>query len=54
MTSIISALALLTLSLGKDFIRALEKWLKMHPAASAGDRAAAENILRNLKEALGL
>ena len=39
---------------GEDSIRALEKWLKNNPTASPGDKAAAENIILDLKEALGL
>jgi hypothetical protein len=38
---------------GADAIRFLEKWLKKNPTASSGDRAAAENILLDLKDALG-
>jgi hypothetical protein len=33
-------------------IRKLERWLRDNPTASAGDRATAENILADLKDAL--
>lgn len=33
-------------------ITALEKWLKNNPNASHGDRAAAENIIKDLQNAL--
>lgn len=36
----------------KMYIRALEKWLDAHPTASPGDRAAAENVLADLRDAL--
>jgi hypothetical protein len=39
---------------GMNAIRYLEKWLKKNPTARPGDRAAAENILRDLKNALEL
>lgn len=32
---------------------ALERWLRNNPTASAGDRAAAENVVKDLKNALG-
>jgi hypothetical protein len=38
---------------GRDSIRCLERWLKNNPTASLGDRAAAENIIKDLKDALG-
>lgn len=38
---------------GEDSIRALDKWLNKNPKASPGDRAAAENIIFDLKNALG-
>jgi hypothetical protein len=38
---------------GKEMVKVLEKWLKNNPTAGAGDRAAAENIVRDLKNALG-
>jgi hypothetical protein len=31
----------------------LEKWLKHNPNARHGDRAAAENIIKDLRNALG-
>ena len=37
----------------KDVIAALEKWIDQHPTASPGDRAAAENTLKNLTNSLG-
>jgi len=37
---------------GRDSIRNLNKWLKNNPTASAGDRAAAENIILDLRNAL--
>jgi hypothetical protein len=33
-------------------IRELRKWLRNHPDASPGDRAAAENVIRDLQDAL--
>jgi hypothetical protein len=33
-------------------IRALEKWLRTHPDATPGDRAAAENVIKDLRDAL--
>ncbi|MBX9744837.1 MAG: hypothetical protein K2X08_06480, partial [Chlamydiales bacterium] len=38
---------------GQDMIIGLERWLKAHPTASLGDRAAAENIIKDLLNALG-
>ena len=38
---------------GEGFIRALEKWLRKNPTASPSDRAAAQNIILDLKNALG-
>ncbi len=38
---------------GGDMINALEKWLRNNPTARAGDRAAAENIIKDLRNALG-
>ncbi|MEZ9187695.1 hypothetical protein AB4158_26705, partial [Vibrio splendidus] len=38
---------------GADSIRALEKWSGNNPKASPGDRAAAENIVSDLRNALG-
>jgi hypothetical protein len=37
---------------GKDTIRSLESWFKKNSDASSGDRAAAENILKDLYDAL--
>ena len=36
----------------KMMINALNNWLRSHPAARPGDRAAAENVLRDLQNAL--
>ncbi len=36
----------------KDSIVFLERWLKNNPEATPGDRAAAENVIRDLKDAL--
>jgi hypothetical protein len=33
-------------------IRALERWLRNHPDAAPGDRAAAENVIKDLQDAL--
>lgn len=38
---------------GADAVRSLEKWLHSNPTATPGDRAAAENIILDLKNALG-
>lgn len=38
---------------GGDMINALEKWLRNNPTARPGDRAAAENIIKDLRNALG-
>ena len=38
---------------GKDTIIYLEKWLKNNPTARSGDRAAAENIIKDLHNSLG-
>lgn len=38
---------------GEDSIRALQRWLDKHPNAKPGDRAAAENIIMDLQDALG-
>ncbi len=35
-----------------DGVRSIEKWLEKNPAASPGDRAAAENVIRDMKNAL--
>lgn len=37
----------------KDAVVCFEKWLKNNPKASLGDRAAAENILLDLRDAIG-
>ncbi len=37
---------------GKDSIRFLEKWLRSNPTARLNDRAAAENVIKDLKNAL--
>ncbi len=39
---------------GRESIKRLELWLKQNPTASLGDRAAAENIILDLKNALGI
>ncbi|MGN0063914.1 MAG: hypothetical protein ACI379_06705 [Nocardioides sp.] len=36
----------------EDKIRELEKWLKNNPKATPGDRAAAENVIRDMQDAL--
>lgn len=36
----------------EDMIRALEKWLRNNPEATPGDRAAAENVIKDLRDAL--
>jgi uncharacterized protein YukE len=36
----------------ENMIRALEKWLSAHPQAGSGDRAAAENVVLDLRAAL--
>lgn len=36
----------------QDMIRALEKWLRNNPEATPGDRAAAENVIKDLRDAL--
>jgi hypothetical protein len=37
---------------GQELIKSLERWLGQNPTASPGDRAAAENIIKDLKNAL--
>jgi hypothetical protein len=37
---------------GGEYIKKLESWLRQNPTASLGDRAAAENIIKDLKNAL--
>ena len=36
----------------EGMVTALEKWLRNNPTASPGDRAAAENVLKDLLDAL--
>ena len=36
----------------ENYVRALEKWLRDNPTATPGDRAAAENVIRDLTNAL--
>jgi hypothetical protein len=38
---------------GREYVRALEKWLCNNPNASAADRAAAQQMLDDLRAALG-
>ncbi len=38
---------------GKDSITFLEKWLTTNPTARPGDRAAAENVIKDIQNALG-
>jgi hypothetical protein len=38
---------------GLEMINKFEKWLRNNPTARAGDRAAAENIIKDLSNALG-
>ena len=38
---------------GRNMIVTLEKWLKNNPNATHGDRAAAENIIKDIRNALG-
>ncbi|OCG16555.1 hypothetical protein A9G09_02915 [Gilliamella sp. wkB292] len=42
----------LHLEKAKNYVKALESWLKRNPTASSADRAAAENVLRDLQNAL--
>ncbi len=35
-----------------QYIKAFERWLENHPSANLYDRAAAENIINDLREAL--
>ena len=37
----------------EGYVKFLERWLQKNPTASPGDRAAAENVLRDLRNALG-
>jgi hypothetical protein len=36
----------------EQHVKALESWLKNHPTAASGDRAAAENLIKDMKNAL--
>lgn len=38
---------------GQNDIRGLRDWLRENPSAKPGDRAAAENVLKDLADALG-
>jgi hypothetical protein len=38
---------------GRDSIISLERWLTNNPTARQGDRATAENIIKDLYNALG-
>jgi hypothetical protein len=38
---------------GRDMITTLGRWLKNNPTARSGDKAAAENIIKDLRNALG-
>jgi hypothetical protein len=38
---------------GLNDLQALKKWLQNNPTASSGDRAAAENVIKDLEDALG-
>lgn len=38
---------------GEESIKRLEKWLENNPTASPGDRAAAENVIKDMQDALG-
>ena len=38
---------------GREYARALEKWLDKHPHASQADRSAAQAVLHDLLAALG-
>ncbi|MEO7161541.1 MAG: type IV secretion protein Rhs, partial [Bdellovibrionia bacterium] len=37
---------------GNDFLRGLKDWLEKNPTAPNGDKAAAENIIKDLEDAL--
>lgn len=39
---------------GLEYVRALEKWLSKNPKASPSDRAAAQAVLDDLRDALGI
>jgi hypothetical protein len=36
----------------EDAVVFMQRWLRDHPTATPGDRAAAENVLRDLQDAL--
>ena len=38
---------------GEDALRNLNRWVKNNPTASPGDRAAVENIIQDINDALG-
>jgi hypothetical protein len=38
---------------GKETLRGLQNWLRRNPAASGADRSVAENLIRQLDDALG-
>lgn len=38
---------------GKDALRALNRWMKNNPTAASSDRAAVENIIKDLNDAMG-
>lgn len=38
---------------GREMVNVLEKWLRSNSTARPGDRAAAENIIKDLRNALG-
>jgi len=38
----------------KEMLGSFVTWLRNHPAAAPGDRAAAENIVKDMKDALGI
>jgi hypothetical protein len=37
----------------QEYVRGLQDWLKNNPKAPPGDRAAAENVIRDMQNALG-
>nr|WP_082212066.1 hypothetical protein [Gilliamella apicola] len=42
----------LYLEKAKNYVKALESWLKRNPTAASADRAAAENVMKDLKNAI--
>lgn len=38
---------------GQNYLRGLNKWLGANPIASPGDRATAENLIKDLEDAMG-